>query len=55
MNQARNNRKRKELISHRWTQYFKALDLVKEGKASPEYAKERWDKLEPLIKKQKPL
>jgi hypothetical protein len=53
MNHARINRKRTEVLSHRWTQFDKAIDGLMNGTHSPEYVKERWDKLKPILPKRK--
>lgn len=44
MNYYRLRQKCAEVRTHRKLQYEKALDLVIEGKAPPEYAKERYEK-----------
>lgn len=45
MNIARHRRKKKEVINHRRTWYLRALDMVFEGRAEPDYATKRWKKL----------
>ena len=45
MNIKRENRKRKECLTHRLEQYDKSLDLLIKGEVSPEYVKFRADKI----------
>lgn len=53
MNYARNRRKLSKLLNHRKAQYERALDGVINGTHSPEYAKERWQKLKPVLPRRK--
>jgi hypothetical protein len=53
MNKARSNRKRSEALSHKTTQYDKALFGILDGTHTPAYSKERWEKVKPFITKSK--
>jgi len=53
MNYTRIKRKHAEVLSHRWVQFDKAIDGLIAGTHSPEYVKERWDKLKPILPKRK--